>query len=46
MKNSSRFDETMARNLRRSKMGSEASAASSRTRELNCSHDSSRLRNK
>ena len=45
MKNSSRFEETMARNLSRSRIGSEISAASSSTRVLNWSHDSSRLRN-
>src|SRR5262245_4948896 len=43
MKNSSRFELTMARNLTRSRRGTEGSSASSRTRWLNASHDSSRL---
>ena len=45
MKNSSRFEATMAANLTRSSSGTPASAASSSTRSLNASHDSSRLMN-
>ena len=45
MKNSSRFDAAMAANLTRSSSGVEGSAASSSTRSLNASHDSSRLMN-
>ncbi len=43
MKNSSRFDEWMATNLTRSSSGCEASSASSSTRALNSSHESSRF---
>src|SRR5437660_11834595 len=46
MKNSSRLLLVMARNLRRSRAGTEGSEASSRTRSLNESQDSSRLMNK
>ena len=45
MKNSSRFDATMATNFRRSTSGTVGSRASSSTRSLNPSHDSSRLMN-
>jgi hypothetical protein len=40
-----RFEATMARNLSRSTSGTVASRASSSTRSLNPSHDSSRLMN-
>jgi len=43
MKNSSRFEATIDRNFRRSSRGTEGSRASSRTRLLNSSQDSSRL---
>ena len=43
MKNSSRFDAAIAANLTRSSSGTVASAASSSTRSLKASHDSSRL---
>ncbi len=43
MKNSSRLDAKMARNLARSYSGTRLSSASARTRALNSSHDSSRL---
>ena len=43
MKNSSRFDATIDRNFSRSRSGTEGSRASSRTRLLNSSQDSSRL---
>ena len=43
MKNSSRLDSKMARNLRRSSSGTCGSCASSRTRRLNSSQLSSRL---
>src|SRR5262249_31360469 len=43
MKNSSRFDEKIARNLSRSISGTCGSCASSSTRRLNSSHDNSRL---
>ena len=45
MKNSSRFDAMIAANFARSSSGLRASAASSSTRSLNASHDSSRLKN-
>ena len=44
MKNSSRFDDAMAANLIRSSSGVEGSAASSSTRSLKASHESSRLK--
>ena len=44
MKNSSRFDEKIAQNFTRSSSGSSRSAASSSTRALKSSHESSRLR--
>ncbi len=44
MKNSSRFDEVIAQNFNRSSSGTSGSSASSSTRALNCSHDSSRLK--
>ena len=44
MKNSSRLEKVMARNLSRSSSGQCGSATSSRTRRLNASHDSSRFR--
>src|SRR4051812_15413446 len=44
MKNSSRFDETIARNLTRSSRGTSPSSANWRTRSLNCIHESSRLK--
>ncbi len=44
MKNSSRFEEAIAQNFTRSSSGVLGSSASSSTRELNCSHDSSRLK--
>ena len=43
MKNSSRFEPKMERNLTRSKSGCLGSHASSSTRRLNSSHDNSRL---
>ena len=43
MKNSSRFDETIPRNLSRSRTEREPSDASSSTRWLNSSQESSRL---
>src|SRR5579859_852298 len=43
-KNSSRFDAVMLRNLTRSSRGLLSSSASSSTRSLNFSHESSRLR--
>ena len=43
MKNSSRFDEKIARNFSRSMNGTRLSCASSSTRRLNSSHDNSRL---
>ena len=46
MKNSSRFDAAIAANLTRSSSGMVGSAASSSTRSLNASHDSSRLMNR
>ena len=45
MKNSSRFELKMARNFTRSSRGTLGSCASSSTRRLNSSHDSSRLTN-
>ena len=45
MKNSSRFDAKMARNRTRSSSGTVGSSASSSTRVLKCSHDTSRSRN-
>src|ERR1700682_332731 len=45
MKHSSRFELKMARNLTRSRSGTLGSCASSSTRRLNSSHDSSRLMN-
>src|SRR5688572_2676552 len=45
MKNSSRFALKMARNFTRSSSGTLGSWASSSTRRLNSSHDSSRLTN-
>ena len=45
MKNSSRFDATMATNFSRSARGTLGSRASSSTRSLNPSHESSRLMN-
>src|SRR2546428_4235576 len=45
MKNSSRFELKMARNLTRSSRGTFGSCASSSTRRLNSSHDNSRLTN-
>src|SRR5207245_5543863 len=45
MKNSSRFEATMVKNFSRSNSGSCASQASSSTRRLKLSHDSSRLMN-
>ena len=45
MKNSSRFELKMARNFTRSSSGTLGSCASSSTRRLNSSHDSSRLTN-
>src|SRR5690349_12543175 len=44
MKNSSRFEETIARNLTRSSRGTVGSSASCRTRSLNSIHESSRLK--
>ena len=44
MKNSSRLLVKIARNLTRSSSGSAGSSASSSTRRLKCSHDSSRSR--
>ena len=44
MKNSSRFEEVIAQNFTRSSSGLLSSSASSSTRELNSSHDSSRLK--
>ncbi len=43
MKNSSRFDATIAANLTRSSSAFVGSVASSSTRSLNASHESSRL---
>ena len=45
MKNSSRFELKMARNFTRSSSGTLGSCASSSTRRLNSSHDSSRFTN-
>src|ERR1700693_4605296 len=45
MKHSSRFELKMARNFTRSRSGTLGSCASSSTRRLNSSHDSSRLMN-
>src|SRR5882672_3717020 len=45
MKDSSRFELKMARNFTRSRSGTLGSCASSSTRRLNSSHDSSRLMN-
>src|ERR1700704_3550124 len=45
MKNSSRFELKMARNFTRSSRGTLGSCASSSTRRLKSSHDSSRLTN-
>src|SRR5512145_1257353 len=45
MKNSSRFELKIARNFTRSSSGTLGSWASSSTRRLNSSHDSSRLMN-
>src|SRR6266513_1956337 len=45
IKNSSRFELKMARNFTRSSRGTLGSCASSSTRRLNSSHDSSRLTN-
>ena len=45
MKNSSRLDATMVANFSRSRSGVDGSVASSRTRPLNSSQDTSRLRN-
>src|SRR5438874_9531787 len=45
MKNSSRLDSKMARNFTRSRSGTLGSWASSSTRRLNSSQDSSRLTN-
>src|SRR5438132_7478488 len=44
MKNSSRFEPTIARNLTRSRSGFRSSSASASTRRLNASQVSSRLR--
>src|SRR4051794_7383882 len=44
MKNSSRFDETIARNFTRSSSGTSGSSASCSTRSLKSIHDSSRLK--
>ena len=44
MKNSSRFDEKIEQNLTRSSSGIDSSAASSSTRALKSSHESSRFR--
>ena len=46
MKNSSRLFAKIARNRTRSSSGRSGSSASSRTRSLKCSHDSSRSRNR
>ena len=46
MKNSSRFDEKIEQNFTRSSSGTESSAASSSTRALNSSQESSRLRSR
>ena len=46
MKNSSRFEATMDWNLSRSPRGSAGSTASSSTRSLNSSQESSRFRNR
>jgi hypothetical protein len=44
MKNSSRFELTMARNFTRSKSGTSSESASESTRSLNSSQLNSRLR--
>src|SRR3954451_22465007 len=44
MKNSSRFEETIARNFTRSSSGTSGSSASCSTRSLKSIHDSSRLK--
>src|SRR3954470_7461457 len=44
MKNSSRLEEKIEQNLTRSSSGCDSSAARSRTRALNSTHESSRLR--
>ena len=44
MKNSSRFEATIAANFTRSSRGFDTSAASSATRSLNASQESSRLK--
>ena len=46
MKNSSRFEAKIARNRTRSSSGSDGSSASSSTRVLKCSQDTSRSRNR
>jgi len=46
MKNSSRFEEKIEQNFTRSSSGTDGSSASSSTRALKSSHESSRLRSR